>query len=101
MSKLSDKMTSPSFWAKTISRMRTSGKGVTWDSWADAVNFDLAQEITNQIHMADRTFVPAKKAAVRDFQAAIKAAEECMRLSKSAAERVKIHQKKYDKLPDF
>ena len=96
-----DKMTSPSFWATTISRMRTSGKGLTWESWVDASTFDLKQEITNQLHMADRTFIPAKKAAIRDAQSALKRGMESTRLAKSAIDRTKIYMKKKAELPDF
>ena len=81
--------------------MRTSGKGFTWDSWADASTFDLKQEITNTLHIGDRTFIPAKKAAIRDAQAAIKSATEATRTAKAALDRIKIHQKKKDALPDF
>jgi hypothetical protein len=95
------KMNSPGFWAQTIARMRTSGKGVTWESWADASTFDFKQEMTNQLHIADRTFLPRLKEAIRDAQAATKKSLECTRLSQAAVDRIKSHQKKKDALPDF
>jgi len=86
-------LTSPGFWAKTIAGIN-EGK-----SWFDAVNFDLDQDITNKLNIADRRYNPARMKAIRDAQAANKAAQECLNTAKSAADRVKTYKKAKDKLP--
>lgn len=102
------KMMSPSFWGKTIARMKESKKDFSigdpaglWEAWCEAVNFDLEADIKNQFNHADRFFIPAKKKAIREWQEAVKSTSVCLRMASAALAREKIHLKKLEKIPDI